>query len=51
MGFLSGILRRPRNERPYVVIPVGYAAPNATVPDIAMKPLEDVLVEIPQLPA
>src|SRR5919106_3175417 len=51
MGFLSEILRRPRNERAYVVVPVGYAADEATVPDIAMKPLEDVLVEIPQLPA
>ncbi len=46
MGFLGDILGRPENERPYVVIPVGYPAPDATVPDVARKPLEDVLVEI-----
>lgn len=50
MGFLSKILRRPRNERPYVVIPVGYPAPDATVPDIQKKSLDQVLIEIPQLP-
>src|SRR5918996_1969423 len=43
MGFLTKILGRPRNERPYVVIPVGYPSPDATVPDIHKKPLEDVL--------
>jgi nitroreductase len=44
MGFLRDILGRPRNERPYLVIPVGYPAPDATVPDIARKPLADVLI-------
>jgi nitroreductase len=44
MGFLSGILGRPRNERPYLLIPVGYPAPGATVPDIARKPLSEVRV-------
>lgn len=48
MGFLADILGRPENERPYVVIPVGYPAPDATVPDVARKPLDDVLVEIPE---
>ena len=51
MGFLSRILRRPRNERPYVVIPVGYPATDATVPDIQRKTLDDVLIEIPPRPA
>lgn len=46
MGFLTHLLRRPANERPYVVIPVGYPAPDATVPDIGRKPLSEVLVEI-----
>ena len=32
MGFLGTLLDRPRNERAYVVIPVGYPAPAATVP-------------------
>ncbi|MFN8514053.1 MAG: hypothetical protein U0841_16005 [Chloroflexia bacterium] len=36
MGFLS-ILERPRNERAYVVIPVGYPAPDATVPTHALE--------------
>ncbi len=47
MKFLREILGRPENERPYVVIPVGYAAADATVPDITRKPLDDVLVEFP----
>ncbi len=47
MGFLADILGRPENERAYVVIPVGYAAADATVPDIARKSLDEVLVEIP----
>lgn len=47
MGFLGKILERPPNERAYVVIPVGYAAPDATVPAIMRKPLDEVLVELP----
>lgn len=46
MGFLSKILQRPPNERAYVLIPVGYPSPEATVPDIQKKPLEQVLVRI-----
>ena len=46
MGFLRGILDRPPNERAYVVIPVGYPAPDATVPDIRRKALDEVLVEV-----
>lgn len=44
MGFLAELLERPKNERPYVVIPVGYPAPDATVPDIRKKPLDEILV-------
>ena len=47
MGFLREILGRPENERPYVVIPVGYPAADATVPDLARKPLSEILVELP----
>jgi iodotyrosine deiodinase len=46
MGFLGRLLGRPANERPYVVIPVGYPAPDATVPDIRRKELDEVLVEV-----
>jgi nitroreductase len=44
MGFLAEILGRPGNERPYLLIPVGYPARGARVPDIARKPLDDVRV-------
>jgi nitroreductase len=44
MAFLARVLGRPAHERPYVLIPVGYPAPDARVPDIHRKPLEDVLV-------
>jgi nitroreductase len=44
MGFLSRILRRPPNERPYLVMPVGYPAPDARVPDIGRKALEEIAV-------
>jgi nitroreductase len=44
MGFLSEILRRPPNERAYVVIPVGYPAANAHVPLITKKPLSEIMV-------
>ncbi len=47
MGFLSQILNRPKNERPFLLIPVGYPAPDAEVPDIAKKPLEEVMVVVP----
>jgi len=42
MGFLRTILGRPSNERPYILFPVGYPAPDAEVPDIARKPFEEV---------
>ncbi len=47
MGFLAEILGRPENERAYVVIPVGLPEDDATVPDIGRKPLDEILVEIP----
>lgn len=43
MGFLSEILERPKNERPYLLIPVGYPASGATVPAIEKKALEEVM--------
>ena len=44
MGFLHEILERPDNERAICVIPVGYPADHATVPDITHKPLDEILV-------
>ncbi len=43
MGFLSGILGRARNERPFVLIPVGFPSPDATVPAIPKKALAEVM--------
>lgn len=44
MGFLREVLGRPENERAFAVLPVGYPAPGARVPDIGKKPLHEVLV-------
>jgi iodotyrosine deiodinase len=43
MGFLSTILNRPKNERPFVLIPVGLPAPDATVPAITKKSITEVM--------
>ena len=44
MGFLTEILERPEGERPFLLIPVGYPAPDATVPDLPKKSLDDFTV-------
>ena len=46
MGFLAKLLRRPPNERAYVLIPVGYPAPGATVPTISKKMLGEVMAHL-----
>jgi iodotyrosine deiodinase len=46
MHFLREILKRPDNERPLVVIPVGYPAKDARVPVITKKPLDEVLIHL-----
>ena len=43
MNFLSKLLNRPENERPFLLIPVGYPAVNALVPDLRRKDLDEVL--------
>lgn len=42
MGFLRDILGRPAHERPFVLLPVGYPAEDATVPDLRRKAIEEV---------
>lgn len=42
MGFLNDILRRPENERPYLLLITGYPAENAKVPDIHKKTLNEI---------
>lgn len=44
MKFLAELLGRPANERASILFPVGYAAPDALVPDLARKPLDEVAV-------
>jgi iodotyrosine deiodinase len=43
MSFLGEVLDRPKNERPFILIPVGFPAPEAEVPAIGKKPLSEVL--------
>jgi iodotyrosine deiodinase len=42
MDFLNEILGRPESERPFLLLVVGYPAPEARVPDIAKKPLDRI---------
>ncbi|WP_419948836.1 nitroreductase family protein [Candidatus Palauibacter sp.] len=42
MGFLNEVLDRPRNERPFLLLVVGYPAKDALVPDIGKKPLDRI---------
>lgn len=42
MGFLSKILDRPANEKPFLLLPVGYPAKDATVPNISKKSLDEI---------
>ena len=41
MGFLEKICKRPPNERAFLLIPVGYPAVNAKVPDLKKKQFSD----------
>ena len=47
MGFLNEILGRPENERPFLVLVVGYPAEDAEVPVITKKPLDRIATFIP----
>jgi iodotyrosine deiodinase len=42
MGFLNEILGRPANEKPFLILVVGYPAEDAVVPAIGKKPLEEI---------
>jgi iodotyrosine deiodinase len=44
MGFLSKILERPANERPFLLIPAGYPHPDATAPEIHKKPVREGMI-------
>jgi iodotyrosine deiodinase len=42
MGFLNELLGRPQNERPFLLLVVGFPAADATVPDIDKKSLDRI---------
>ena len=44
MKFLGPILNRPKYERPYLLIPIGYPADDCVVPDLQRKSLEQIMV-------
>ncbi|WP_432908035.1 nitroreductase family protein [Micromonospora matsumotoense] len=44
MRFLNEVCERPPEERANLVLPVGYPAPDARVPDLARKPLDEVMI-------
>lgn len=44
MGFLRELLGRPRNEKPFVVLPVGYPADECRVPVLRKKSLDEILI-------
>ncbi len=44
MNFLTKLLNRPENERPFLLIPVGYPVEETYVPHIKRKPLDEVAV-------
>jgi iodotyrosine deiodinase len=46
MGFLARLLGRPRNERAFCLIPVGYPAEHSTVPKLEKKGLAEILVRV-----
>jgi len=43
MGFLRELLGRPANETAFVLLPVGYPKPDARVPDLRRKPLDEIM--------
>ena len=43
-AFLNTILKRPKNEKPFLILPVGYPAEDARVPQITKKTLDETAV-------
>ncbi|WP_367139117.1 nitroreductase family protein [Saccharothrix sp. HUAS TT1] len=46
MKFLGDVLGRPRNEKAFAVIPIGYPADDCVVPDLVRKSLDQVVVTV-----
>lgn len=49
MNFLTRVLGRPENERPFIMFPVGYPLPGVKVPTLARKPLDQVMVMVDRI--
>ena len=43
MNFLTKLLNRPENEKPFLLIPIGYPAENTMVPDLKRKEENEVI--------
>jgi nitroreductase len=46
MGFLEKILNRPKNEKAFLLIPVGYPSEEAEVPELVKKPYKDIVTNL-----
>lgn len=46
MAFLNKLLDRPENEKPYLILVVGYPSDDAVVPTITKKPLQDIVTRV-----
>lgn len=46
MAFLTKLLERPDNERPFCMFPIGYPAVDCVVPDLKRKPLDEVMTVV-----
>lgn len=44
MNFISKILNRPENEKPFLLIPVGYPAAECWVPDLERKGIDEICI-------
>jgi nitroreductase len=46
MAFLTKLLGRPENERPFCMFPIGYPAEDCVVPDLRRKALDEVMIMV-----
>jgi nitroreductase len=51
MAFLTQVLDRPTNERPFVLFPVGYPVDGCLVPDLERKAVNEVLTVVGNRPS
>lgn len=47
LNFLTEVLKRPINEKPFLLIPIGYPADDVKVPNIKRKNIEEIVVYYP----